>query len=232
MFWYTSPNIPCGSLSGNRCDRLGDAKRRCSCVMRVAGRRTSVVVNAALVIVVSGIMFCSEVILYYLQLLDSQVSVMEDELDQRGGSCPMLYDAGIKATGSSIGNRRMSSSGKSSKHAAAVGDNKKDHGNRAASEMAARVWSMEQEGPEGEGGGASSTAGPSPQDGVLAMRSRGGQGGGPGEEGGTGTGTSGEGPLLSPRGRGYLARLVLEVCSEIEDSKNKVRAPVSTCFCP
>ena len=28
-----------------------------------------------------------------------------------------------------------------------------------------------------------------------------------------------DGPLLSPRGRGYLARLVLEVCSEIEDSK-------------
>lgn len=48
-------------------------------------------------------------------------------------------------------------------------------------------------------------------------------GGGDGDEAGAGTraGTESEGPLLSPRGRGYLARLVLEVCSELEASKKK-----------
>lgn len=36
------------------------------------------------------------------------------------------------------------------------------------------------------------------------------------------SGTDGNDPLISPRGRGYLARLVLEVCTEIEENK-KVR---------
>lgn len=38
---------------------------------------------------------------------------------------------------------------------------------------------------------------------------------------GSETGAGGDGPLLSPRGRGYLARLVLEVCAELEESKSR-----------
>ena len=61
------------------------------------------------------------------------------------------------------------------------------------------------------GGGAITVATPQPKSG--------GGGGGAGEEAGSETG--GDGPLLSPRGRGYLARLVLEVCAELEESKSK-----------
>lgn len=50
----------------------------------------------------------------------------------------------------------------------------------------------------------------------------GGDGGaGAGAEEGAGSEMRGDGPLLSPRGRGYLARLVLEVCAELEESKSK-----------
>lgn len=55
---------------------------------------------------------------------------------------------------------------------------------------------------------------------VTTPISKGVAGDGEGEDG---AGTGSEGPLLSPRGRGYLARLVLEVCSEIEESKKVLR---------
>ena len=56
---------------------------------------------------------------------------------------------------------------------------------------------------------------------VTTPQPKGGGGGGrAGEE--TGPETGGDGPLLSPRGRGYLARLVLEVCAELEESKSKM----------
>lgn len=44
------------------------------------------------------------------------------------------------------------------------------------------------------------------------------------EEGNAGQGADGNGPLSSPRSRGYLARLVLKVCAELEEEKKVRRA--------
>ncbi|CAN0314523.1 unnamed protein product, partial [Ectocarpus fasciculatus] len=134
--------------------------------------------------------------------LEGQVSVMEDELDRRGVARPMPTDAnGIN------NNNTDSDSYRTGNASCTAGANADDKSNAnanpgrvkveaartvtAAAAAAAATTSPKSRGVEGEGGG----------------------------EGGAGMGT--DGPLLSPRGRGYLARLVLEVCSEIEDSKKK-----------
>ncbi|CAM9911382.1 unnamed protein product [Scytosiphon promiscuus] len=163
--------------------------------------------------------------------LEGQVSVMEDELDRRGVSRPVPYDTATKAAGSGTRRRRTSSNGKGTKHAAAAmvsGGRKNDDMKPGVSEAAGRRWPAEAEGADGGRGCGSPTTVPKPQDDVAGTEAREAKEGVPGGE--AVPGANGEGPLLSPRGRGYLARLVLEVCSELEDSKNKAKAAAMTSF--
>ncbi|CAM9690644.1 unnamed protein product [Ectocarpus sp. 8 AP-2014] len=124
--------------------------------------------------------------------LEGQVSVMEDELDRRGVARPMPADA--------------NSSSNAGTAVVASADDKSN-----ASACRVKVEATGAAKTVKAAAAAAATAATSP-------KSRGVEGEGGGE---AGAGMVNDGPLLSPRGRGYLARLVLEVCSEIEDSKKK-----------
>lgn len=62
-------------------------------------------------------------------------------------------------------------------------------------------------------------------------RGSGGEGSGDGREGDSRRRETHE-PILSPRGRGYLARLVAEVCSELEESKRVRSTKAFRLWCP
>lgn len=125
---------------------------------------------------------------------------MEDELDRRGVARPMPADAN-----SSSNNTESCRTGNTGCTSVASADDKsKSNANPCRVKV------------EAEAAGAARTVTAAAAAGTTSPKSRGVEGEGGGE---AGAGIGNDGPLLSPRGRGYLARLVLEVCSEIEDSK-------------
>ncbi|CAB1097751.1 unnamed protein product [Ectocarpus sp. CCAP 1310/34] len=130
--------------------------------------------------------------------LEGQVSVMEDELDRRGVARPMIADANSSSNTESC---RTGNAGTAV--VASAGDNSNASPCRVKVEATGAAKTVK------AAAAATAAAATSP-------KSRGVEGQGGGE---AGAGMVNDGPLLSPRGRGYLARLVLEVCSEIEDSK-------------
>ncbi|CBJ48903.1 hypothetical protein Esi_0057_0075 [Ectocarpus siliculosus] len=129
--------------------------------------------------------------------LEGQVSVMEDELDRRGVARPMPADP------NSSSNAESCRTGNAGTAVVASADDKSN-----ASACRVKV--------EATGAAKTVKAAAAAATAATSPKSRGVEGEGGGE---AGAGIVNDGPLLSPRGRGYLARLVLEVCSEIEDSK-------------
>ncbi|CAM9809558.1 unnamed protein product, partial [Ectocarpus sp. 8 AP-2014] len=133
--------------------------------------------------------------------LEGQVSVMEDELDRRGVARPMPADPNSSSNAESC---RTGNAG------TAVVASADDKSNASACRVKVEATGAAKT-VKAAAAAATAAAATSP-------KSRGVEGKGGGE---AGAGMVNDGPLLSPRGRGYLARLVLEVCSEIEDSKKK-----------